>query len=122
VQVTSLGSDELGVTEPSGTQQLTITIGTGKSDRLVVVAAGYNGHTGTLSVPGYDANSGALYTLSVTSTGKVVIPAESAVGDDGALPLGGRFPWPCPGETTCSLTVSDSLGSSATITLPPAKY
>jgi hypothetical protein len=124
VQVTSLGSDELGVTEPSGTQQLTITNGTGKSDRLLALGAGYNEHTKTLSVGGYDANSGALYTLSVTSTGKVVIPAESAAGLDGGLPLsaGPGFNWPCPGENTCSLTVSDSLGSSATVTLPPAKY
>ncbi|HXL89901.1 MAG TPA: hypothetical protein VN969_13165 [Streptosporangiaceae bacterium] len=124
VQVTSLGSDETGVTEPSGTQQLTITIGTGKSDRLLALTAGYNEHTKTLSVGGYDANSGALYTLSVTSTGQVVIPAESAAGLDGGLPLtaGPGFNWPCPGETTCSLTVSDNLGSSATVTLPPAKY
>ena len=124
VQVTSLGSDELGVTEPSGTQQLTITIGTGKSDRLLALGASYNGHTKTLSVSGYDANSGALYTLSVTSSGKVVIPAKSAAGFDGGLPLsaGPGFNWPCPGETTCSLTVSDNLGSSATITLPPVKY
>lgn len=122
VKVTSLGSDEIGVTEPSGTQPLTITIGTGSSDRLVVSSAGYNEHVKVLSVVGYDANSGALYTLSVTSTGKVVIPAESAAGLDGALPLTARLNWPCPGETTCSLTVSDSLGSSATVTLPPAKY
>jgi hypothetical protein len=124
VRVTSLGSDETGVTEPSGTQQLTITIGTGRSDRLLAGAAGYNLHTKTLSVGGYDANSGALYTVSVTSTGKVVIPAKSAAGLDGGLPLtaGPGFNWTCPGETTCSLTVSDSLGSSATVTLPPAKY
>jgi hypothetical protein len=124
VQVTSLGSDELGVTEPSGTQQLTITIGTGKSDRLLALGALYNEHTKTLSVSGYDANSGALYTLSVTSTGKVVILAKSAAGLDGGLPLsaGPGFNWPCPGETTCSLTVSDNLGSSVTVTLPPVKY
>jgi Putative Ig domain len=123
VQVTSLGSNEPGVTEPSGTQPLTITIGTGKSDRLLALSAGYNAHTKLLSVTGYDANSGALYTLSVTSTGKVVFPAKSAAGDNGKLPLAaGGFAWPCPGETTCSLTVSDSLGSSATVTLPPAKY
>jgi Putative Ig domain len=123
VQVTSLGSNEPGVTEPSGTQPLTITIGTGKSDRLLALSASYNAHTKLLSVTGYDANSGALYTLSVTSTGKVVFPAKSAAGDNGELPLAaGGFAWPCPGETTCSLTVSDSLGSSATVTLPPAKY
>jgi Putative Ig domain len=116
--------NSLGQPGPSGTQPLTITIGTGKSDRLLVGGAGYNEHTKTLAVVGYDANSGALYTLSVTSTGKVVIPAKSAAGDDGGLPLsaGPGFNWPCPGESTCNLTVSDSLGGSATVTVPPAKY
>lgn len=120
VQVTSLGSDELGVTEPSGTQQLTITIGTGKSDRLADVAASFNGHVLEVIAGGYDANVGALYSVTVTGTGKQLVAPQSADvdGNFGLVSKG----WPCPGETTCSLTVSDSLGSSATVTLPPAKY
>ena len=51
----------------------------GSSDRLAATnfVAGYNGHTKTLTVAGYDANAGALYSLSVTSTGKQLIAPES---------------------------------------------
>jgi len=88
VKVQSLGSDTLGVTEPSSTQQLTIIIGTGNSDRLLVTSAGYNGHTNRLSVIGYDANAGALYSLSVTATGKQLIAPESmAAGEGGNVVL-----------------------------------
>jgi hypothetical protein len=120
VQVTSLGSDELGVTEPSSTQRLTITIGTGKSDRLADVAASFNGHVLEAGVFGYDANVGVLYSVTVTATGKQLDAPQSADvdGNFGLVSKG----WPCPGQPTCSLTVSDSLGSSVTVTLPPAKY
>lgn len=121
VKVQSLGSDELGVTEPSGTQPLTITIGTGRSDRLASLSALYNGHTSTLSVGGYDVNAGALYSVSVTATGKQVFAPALAAASTGRFGFGSKA-WPCPGETTCTLTVSDSLGGSATVTLPPAKY
>lgn len=88
VQVTSIGNDETGVTEPSSTQQLTITIGTGSSDRLANVAAGkYNLHIHDLSVGGYDANAGALYSLSLTSTGKQLVAPESMAGHGGAVSL-----------------------------------
>ena len=122
MKVTSLGNDELGVTEPSSTQQLTITIGTGNSDRLVVNSAGYNGHLFRLSVTGYDANSGALYSLSVTKTGKQLVAPESMAGFGGDVFLSGRLAYPCPTDVGCSLTVTDSLGSSATINVGPIKY
>jgi hypothetical protein len=35
---------------PSGTQQLTITVGTGHSDRAQIRSAGWNGHTSTLAI------------------------------------------------------------------------
>jgi hypothetical protein len=125
-KVTSLGSDTLGVTEPSGTQQLTITIGTGSSDRLTNLSANWNLHTGRLAVGGYDANAGALYALSLTATGKQIIAprlmAESG-GGNVVLTISGT-PNPCSvlHVNSCSLTVTDSLGTSATVTLPPPKY
>jgi hypothetical protein len=126
VQVQSLGSDTLGVPEPSSTQQLTITIGTGGSDRLLITSAGYNGHTNRLSVVGYDANAGALYSLSVTATGKQLIAPKSMAGAGAAgnvaLITSSGFRYPCPTNAGCSLTVTDSLGSSATIHLGPVKY
>jgi len=61
---------------PAGTQQLTITIGTGSSDRLAVTGATFNGHLFRLTVSGFDVNISALYSVSVTSTGKVIIPAQ----------------------------------------------
>ena len=111
---------------PTGSQQLTITSGTGTSDRLLITSAGYNGHTNRLSVSGYDANAGALYALSVTATGKQLIAPESMAGAGAAGNVGlvtpTGFRYPCPTNAGCSLTVTDSLGSSATIHLGPVKY
>jgi hypothetical protein len=127
VQVTSLGSDTLGVTEPSGTQQLTITIGTGRSDRLANVSANWNLHTGRLSAGGYDANAGALYSLSLTATGKQLIAPQSmaeSAGGNVVLTISQGTPDPCSvlHVNSCSLTITDSLGTSVTVTLPPPKY
>jgi hypothetical protein len=109
---------------PSGTQQLSITIGTGGSDRLVVTGAAYNGHLNRLSVSGFDVNIGALYSVFVTSTGKVVIPsqANSGTGDDGMLALSAAIPDPCGRNNSCRVTLTDSIGSSVTVTVPPATY
>ncbi len=107
---------------PSGTQQLSITIGTGSSDRLVVTGATFNGHLSRLAVGGYDVNISALYSVSVTSTGKVVIPAQAnSASQDGFLTLTEHAGDPC-GQKSCNLTVTDSLGSSVTVTLPPPTY
>ncbi len=109
---------------PSGTQQLTITIGTGGSDRLVVTSAAYNGHQSRLYVDGFDVNVSALYSVSVTSTGKLIIPAQAngSAWDDGYLALTGAVPDPCGTLNSCNITLKDSLGSSVTVTLPPATY
>jgi len=108
---------------PSGTQQLTITIGTGTSDRLAVTGASFNGHLFRLTVSGFDVNISALYSVSVTSTGKVIIPPtpNNSTFNDGILVLTEHPDDPC-GEASCSLTVTDSLGSSATVTVPPPTY
>lgn len=112
-----------GLGGPSGTQQLTITIGTGSSDRLANASVSYNGHQFRLYAFAYDVNLSALYSVSVTSTGKVVIPAQSNnASPDGSIGLSANINDPCGAENSCNLTVTDSLGSSVTVTLGPAKY
>ena len=104
VQVTNGGTS---------TQPLTITIGTGKSDRLLALSASYNAHTHRLLVDFYDANVGPLYSVSVTATGKQVIAPQSLTVAPEVLGSTGTDPT-CTG---CTLTVSNSLGSSATVPL-----
>jgi len=102
---------------PPGTQRLTITIGTGSSDRPLIRGASWNVHTGILGVNGYDANIGALWSVSVTSTGRVLISNQLNTGTpDGHVGLrhGGGYPYPFGG---CDLTVTNSLGSSVTVFL-----
>jgi Putative Ig domain len=108
IQLQGNGSGQPG---PSATQKLTITIGTGSSDRLANVSASYNVHTHRLSVPFYDANIGALYSATVTATGKQVF-APQTLGIPSGLASTGTDP--CSG---CDLTVTNSLGSSATVPL-----
>jgi hypothetical protein len=85
-------------------------------------SAGFNGHLFRLEINGYDANISALYTVSVTSTGMVVIPAQAnSASQDGLLTLTEHPDDPC-GEHSCNLTVTDSLGSSVTVILPPPTY
>ena len=111
VQAQGNGSGQPG---PSSTQQLTITVGAGSSDRLANVSASYNVHTNTLSVGFYDANIGALYSVTVTKTGKQVFPPQSLVLGAGGL---GPIKGPAPCARGCTLTVTSSLGSSATAPL-----
>ena len=109
---------------PPGTQQLTITIGTGSSDRLLVTGTAYNGHQFRLYVDGFDVNTSALYSVYKTSTGKLVIPAQpnNSAWHDGFLALTASVADPCGTLNSCQITLKDSLGSSVTVTLPPAKY
>jgi hypothetical protein len=69
----------------TGTQQLSITIGTHSSDRPVMTGGEYQGHEFELIVDGFDANISALYSVVLTSTGKVLIPAQAnaSTWDDG---------------------------------------
>src|SRR6516164_8113743 len=110
VQAQGNGSGQPG---PSSTQQLTITVGTGSSDRLANVSASYNVHTNTLFVGFYDANIGALYSVTVTKTGKQVFPPQSLVLGAGGL----RSKGTAPCGLGCTLTVTNTLGSSATAPL-----
>ena len=103
-----------GTPGPSSTQQLTITVGTGSSDRLANVSASYNVHTNTLFVGFYDANIGALYSVTVTATGKQVFPPQTLVLGAGGL---GPSKGTAPCSRGCTLTVTSSLGSSARVPL-----
>jgi hypothetical protein len=109
---------------PPGTQQLTIAIGTGSSDRLTPIAASYSRHQNRLYVYAYDVNTSALYSVYKTSTGQLVIAAQpnNSSWHDGILALAAYVNDPCGDLNSCSLTVKDSLGSSVTLTLPPAPY
>jgi hypothetical protein len=42
--------------------------------------------------------------------------------DDGLLALTAHLNDPCGAENSCNITLKDSLGSSVTVTLPPATY
>ena len=109
---------------PTGTQQLTITIGTGSSDRPANIRTGWNGHTSTLSIEGYDANISALWSVSVTSTGRVLIanqPSRTTYPIDGFLVVQAHIGYPCP-LSGCDLTVTNNLGSSVTVKLGPPSY
>ena len=113
VQVRAQGNGS-GQPGPSSTQQLTISIGTGSSDRLANASASYNVHTNKLFVGFYDANIGALYSVTVTKTGKQVFPPQSLVLGAGGL---GPSKGTAPCGLGCTLTVTNSLGSSATVPL-----
>jgi hypothetical protein len=84
--------NSLGQPGPSGTQKLTITIGTGSSDRLANASAGYNVHTSRLFVGFHEANIGALYSVTVTGTGKQVFAPQSLVLGSGGLCSRGTTP------------------------------
>jgi hypothetical protein len=122
VQFTPTQSDPFG--GGPGTQQLTITIGTGGADRLTAIGAVYNRHQNRLYVDGYDVNTSALYSVYKTSTGKLVIPAQlnNSSWHDGILTLAAYVIDPCGDLNSCGITLTDSLGSSVTLTLPPASY
>ena len=107
---------------PPGTQQLTITIGTGHSDRAVITGATWNGHFALLTIQGYDANIGALWSVSVTSTGRVLISNQLNTGTpDGHVGLRHSGGYPCP-FGGCDLTVTNNLGSSVTVFLGKPIY
>jgi len=109
---------------PSGTQQLTVTVGTGHSDRAQIRSAIWNGHYSELVISGWDANIGARWSVSVTSTGRVLVSNhQEAAGYpiDGHLAVLGGGGYPCP-FGGCDLTVTNNLGSSATVFLGKPTY
>jgi hypothetical protein len=123
LQITPWNSNEGGIVGPSGTQQLTITVGTGHSDRAQIRSATWNEHYSGLAISGWDANIGALWSVSVTSTGRVLISNQRAayVAFDGSLVLKTTTGYPCP-VGGCDLTVTNNLGSTATVFLGKPIY
>jgi hypothetical protein len=119
VQLANVNDASGQICGPTGTQQLTITIGTGHSDRAVIRGASWNLHTGTLGIGGYDANIGALWSVSVTSTGRVLIsnqPNRTTYPIDGTVIVQKGMGYPCP-FGGCNLTVTNNLGFSGTVFL-----
>lgn len=116
---------------PSGTQQLTITIGTGSSDRLALSGTllgsarlnmECNVDEPVMTFYASDANSGATYTVTETSTGTVLHTftgiGESPTGQGNyilfAVPASTAATFPS-GTNEGSITVTDTVGGSATI-------
>ena len=106
---------------PSGTQRLSITIGTGHSDRLVGYSAHLNPECGSyepvMDLFASDANSGVTYTVTQTSTGTRIATftgnSRSPGGVDHRFAVpSGTFPF---GAHPGSVTVTGTLSGSATI-------
>jgi len=106
---------------PPGTQQLTITIGTGHSDRVQIRSpATWDAHNSVLAIEGWDANFGALWSVSVTSTGRVIFSNKQNTGTaDGHVGLGHTGGDPC---INCDLTVTNNLGSLVMVFLGRPSY
>jgi hypothetical protein len=98
---------------PDGYQQFSITIGTGTSDRLFLSRAVWTRKCLTVQVHGFDVNNSATYTVYVTSTGAklgTITEKDPYNGGDGTLLANFRA-----NTAPSSLTVTDSVGGSATI-------
>lgn len=98
---------------PDGYQQFSVTIGTGTSDRLFLRGAVWTRKFLTVQIEGFDANNSATYTVYVTSTGAklgTITEKSPYNGGDGTLLANFRA-----NTAPSSLTVTDSVGGSATI-------
>ena len=124
VQLANVNNASGQICGPAATQQLTITIGTGSSDRAVIKGAAWNVHNSGLTISGWDANISALWSVSVTSTGRVLIsnqPRAAYYPIDGSLVVRKGMGYPCP-FGGCDLTVTNNLGSSVTVFLGKPTY
>jgi hypothetical protein len=115
---------------PSGTQQLTITIGTGSSDRLVLTGAAAEQQDARLNMEcgssepvmtfyATDANYGATYTVTQTSTGQRLDTftgaTESSPGEYVLFDVPYSTAITFPSGAKGSITVTDTAGGSATL-------
>jgi Putative Ig domain len=120
VQLANVNDDSGQICGPTGTQQLAITIGTGRSDRLILYSAFLNLECGSsepvMQLEDSDANSGATYTVTQTSTGMRI---DTFTGNESGISVLHRFAVPSGtfphGPHPGSVTVTDTLGGSATI-------
>jgi hypothetical protein len=102
---------------PAGTQQFSITIGTGSSDRIVLTGAVWSPLSAnkSLQVRGFDVNNGATYTVYVTATGAELGTITEKTPNNGG---DGSFLRNFSENTDLNnLTVRDSLGGSASISV-----
>ena len=100
---------------PDGTQQFSITIGTGTSDKIVLTGAVWSRFSvnKTLQVRGFDVNNSATYTVYVTATGAELGTITERTPNNGG---DGTFLRNFSENVDLNnLTVKDSLGGSATI-------
>ena len=99
---------------PDGTQQFSIAIGTGASDKIVLTGAVWSRfRTKTLQVRGFDVNNSAAYTVYVTATGAELGTITERTPNNGG---DGTFLRNFSENVDLNnLTVKDSLGGSATI-------
>jgi hypothetical protein len=76
------------------------------------------------SARGYDANVSAQWSVYKTSTGQALVSNQPnlSTANDGVLDIPHHGNDPCGVLNSCDLTVTNSLGSSVTIILPPGKY
>ena len=84
----------------------------------------FNVHIGGLTISAWDANIGARWSVSVTSTGRVLFsnaPRIAYYPIDGSQVVRGGSGYPCP-FGGCDLTVTNNLGSSATVFLGKPIY
>jgi hypothetical protein len=99
---------------PNGFQQISITIGTGTADRLLVFGATWYPTKYILQIGGFDVNNGATYTI-LTPTGAVLATLTEKTpinGGDGTFGLS-QHRQNAAGLNP--LTVTDSLGSTVTV-------
>jgi hypothetical protein len=99
---------------PDGTQQFTITIGTGTADRMLVFGATYYPTKYILQVSGFDANNGATYNI-YTSTGALLATLTQRDPFNGGDGNFGLTQHRTNAAFISPLTVTDSLGSSVTV-------
>jgi hypothetical protein len=109
---------------PTRTRPLTITIGTGDSDRLVVHSARLNivcGYPPLMTFFASDANYGATYTVTETSTGKQI---NTFTRTSESPTPGGTVRFGVSASTAQSfpkppkkglITITDTVGGSATV-------
>ena len=84
----------------------------------------FNVHIGGLTISAWDANITARWSVSVTSTGRVLIsnaPRIAYYPIDGSQIVRGGGGYPCP-FGGCDLTVTNNLGSSEMVFLGKPTY
>ena len=98
---------------PDGTRTLSITIGTGTSDHVVLTGAVWSQVNKTLQVRGFAVNNSATYSVYVTATGAELGTITERTPNNGG---DGSFLRTFSENVDLNnLTVRDNLGGSATI-------